>query len=419
MTAPVPVGLRLEAPGFPHDEVRRRAVCGVEAVFPCLLNSAPAYGRAVFGETPGRGAVALDGIDTMRLVPPVLMPERLEQLIELGREPYYADVDLSTSIGGFASSLPVFVSAMGSTATAHSEIGTRLAVQAARAGIPLVVGENVCAVHGYDRRSSLHAPTFKERAFMYVDNLAGGSGGLVVQQSTEDADAELWNHVYSDPSFHPLVASGRLAFELKLGQGAKGCSGGITMVDSAAADHLADRFALEAVNGGTLLRISAPGTFTQDILRSQVRLIRNNFPDVRVWVKLPPGRDLAVAATTAWEAGADAVTVDAASGGSGLAPTALLQHLGLPLDACLAQFVDVAGPLLVSGRMWEGSRAVKALALGATAVGIGRAALLAVAEEPERGLLNLLAAMALEMQLLTAALGKYSIARLGREDLWP
>lgn len=410
---------RLEAPGFPLEEVRRRARCGVEAVFPCLPESDQAYGRAVFGETPDRVEQAFDAVDAMRLVPPVLMPERLVKLIDLGREPYHADVDLTATVGGFTSALPLYVSAMGSTAAAHSQMGTQLAVQAARAGVPLVLGENVCAVHGYDRRTSAHAASFKERAFSYVDNLADGLGGLVIQQSTEDADAELWNHVYSDPSFHPLVAAGRVAFELKLGQGAKGCSGGITMVDAAAAEHLSDRFALEEITGATLLRVSAPGTFTQDILRSQIRLMRNNFPDVRVWVKLPPGRDLAVAAATAWDAGADAVTVDAACGGSGLAPTALLQHLGLPLDACLAQLSGHTGPLLVSGRMWEGARVIKALALGAHAAGIGRAALLAVAEQPEKGLLNLLAAMALEMQLLTAALGKYSVGRLGREDVWP
>jgi len=40
--------------------------------------------------------------------------------------------------------------------------------------------------------------------------------------------------------------------------------------------------------------------------------------------------------------------------------------------------------LNVSGRIWEGGRALKCLALGASAVGLGRAALVAVAEDAER-----------------------------------
>ncbi|SFP25996.1 hypothetical protein SAMN05421810_10253 [Amycolatopsis arida] len=43
--------------------------------------------------------------------------------------------------------------------------------------------------------------------------------------------------------------------------------------------------------------------------------------------------------------------------------------------------------LLASGRMWEGRRATTRLAMGATAVGLGRAALLAVDEDPAAGTL--------------------------------
>ena len=64
--------------------------------------------------------------------------------------------------------------------------------------------------------------------------------------------------------------------------------------------------------------------------------------------------------------------------------------------------------------MWEGGRAVKALALGATAVGLGRAALLAVDEDPEHGLVRLVESLALEMRLLISALGKYSAGRARR-----
>ncbi|MFD9645967.1 alpha-hydroxy-acid oxidizing protein, partial [Streptomyces sp. NPDC059082] len=67
---------------------------------------------------------------------------------------------------------------------------------------------------------------------------------------------------------------------------------------------------------------------------------------------------------------------------------------------------------------WEGGRAVRALAHGATAVGLGRAALIAVDEDPEHGLERLVDSIALELQLLISALGKYAVTALDPEDLW-
>jgi len=153
--------------------------------------------------------------------------------------------------------------------------------------------------------------------------------------------------------------------------------------------------------------------------------MRNNYPRARVWVKLTPARDVREAAQVAWNAGADAVTVDGAEGGSGWAPLAFLQHVGLPLGECLKRLSGLehgrfehTASLLVSGRMWEGSRAAKCLALGANAVGLGRAALIAVDTDPEEGLINLAECLALELRMLTSAMGKYRSAELSAEDVW-
>jgi glutamate synthase domain-containing protein 2 len=146
--------------------------------------------------------------------------------------------------------------------------------------------------------------------------------------------------------------------------------------------------------------------------------MRNNYPRAKIWVKLPPARDVREAAFVAWEAGADAVTVDGAEGGTGWAPVAFLQHVGLPLGECLHRIGDHPSCLLVSGRMWEGARVAKCLALGANAVGLGRAALLAVDTDAENGLVNLVECLSLELQMLTSALGKYHVAALSPEDVW-
>ncbi|PWW54821.1 glutamate synthase-related protein [Actinokineospora spheciospongiae] len=397
------------AAGFPEEQVRARARNGTAEAFPPAAD----YGRAMFGAVPDPAAGPVDDLDAARLVPPVFMPRRLEKLIDLGREPEHTDVDLSTVVGGFRSALPVFLSAFGSTELGSRELGVAASTQAGQLGVPMVIGENMVPVHGFGGSPIL------ARIEAYLDAVADGLGGVVVQQSTEDADSEVWNLVHSSPAAAPLLETGRLAFELKVGQGAKPGLGGMTVLDAAEATRLADRFSMHDVFGsGERLRCATPGTFTEEIVRQQIRFMRNNFPRAKVWVKFHPGRDIARAAEVAWAAGADSVTVDGAEGGTGWAPTAFLRHVGLPLAECLRRIGPPSGCLLVTGRMWEGSRVVRGLALGATAAGLGRAALLAVAEDPRAGLVRLVECLALEARLLISALGKYTATDLDPEDLW-
>ncbi|MFL6136575.1 MAG: glutamate synthase-related protein [Frankiaceae bacterium] len=407
-------GLRADA--FPEAAVRSRARSGAADAFP----DAQDYGRALFGADPEALAATADPIDRLRLVPPVFVPQRLEKLVELAREPVHRDVELDTVVGGFRSTLPLYVSAFGSTKVASVDLGVAASRQAGLLGIPMVVGENVMPVDGYGRLETGAERSLLARITAYAGHVPDGSGGVVVQQSTEDADAEVWNIVYSDPNVQSMLESGRLAFELKVGQGAKPGLGGMTLLDRAKAARLADAYAMDDIYGDAdrMLRCSSPGTFTEEILRHQVRLMRNNYPRARVWVKLPPARDVRAAAQVAWQAGADAVTVDGAEGGTGWAPVAFLQHVGLPLAECLRRLAGHPSCLLVSGRMWEGARIAKCLALGANAVGLGRAALIAVDTDPENGLRNLAACLSLELQLVTSAVGKYHVGALRPEDVW-
>ena len=402
----------LTAPGFPEEEVRQRARAGAAAAFP----PAGDYGQVLFGAEP---AGRTDALDAMHLVPPVFMPQRLAKLIDLGHEPTHRDVRLATMIGGFRSTSPVYVSATGSTRAAGGDLGLALSRQAGALGIPMVIGENVVPVNGYGRRGEDAGRSLLGRLTAYTERLGEGLGGVAVQQSTEDADAEVWNLVYSDPSALPLLETGRLAFELKVGQGAKPGLGGMTVLDAVAAARTGDRYGIDPLfSDGRVLRSSSPGTFTAEILRQQIRLMRNNFPRARVWVKLHPGRDVAEAVRVAAAAGADAVTVDGAEGGTGWAPNAFPRQVGLPLAECLRRITEPPPCLLVSGRMWEGGRAVKCLALGAKAVGLGRAALLAAAEDPEEGLIRFLECLDTEIRLLVSALGKYAPDALDRDDVW-
>jgi methylamine---glutamate N-methyltransferase subunit C len=403
----------LRAPQLPEAAIRARARSGTAAVFPDISG----YGQALFGASVRSHA---DVLDQARIVPPVFVPRRLEKMFDLGREPLYTDVSLGSDVGGLVSPLPVFLCAFGSTQVG-SGLGAAASTQAGRLGIPMVIGENVVPMQGYGRMAGTPEDGLLARIQAYSQAVPDGLGGVVVQQSTEDADAEVWNLVYSDPFATGLLDTSRLAFELKVGQGAKPGLGGMTVLSRAAAAEVSEQYAVDEAFGGDaeqVLRCSSPGTFTEEILRQQIRLMRNNYPRARIWVKLHPGRDIAHATQVAWSAGADAVTVDGAEGGTGWAPSVFLDHVGLPLAECLRRIGKHDTKLLVSGRIWEGSRALKCLAMGATAVGLGRAALLAVHEDPADGLVRLVDCMELELRLLLSALGKYSVRDLTTDDLW-
>jgi glutamate synthase domain-containing protein 2 len=426
-----------------YTDIARKAVYGRAAVYPLYPGvTEECVGEALLSvqniEGPVRRFYSLDDII---LLPPQFTPLRLKKAMELVREPIYADVTTETTIGGFRVKLPIVVAAMGSQPVAHKR-GLILSRGAAKAGIVLVVGENVATVHGYERRLSGH-PSFKERALAYLENVEGGFGGLVIQQSVEDANFELWKKVYSDPDFDEYIRKGLVGFEIKCGQGAKPGLGGEIMVTREVALRLRDRFHLsddpeEAVRD-FYERHSVPGTFTEEILSEQIRGMvneyRSQYRRVKIWVKTGPYRDLDRVIDVVDRAGADCITIDGKEGGTGMAPTVALRDLGYPTLVCLKRIHDakmrgVKVDMIISGGLSDGGDVVKALCLGADAVAMGRPFLVASEarvgpahtptkrlENPAMGVVNFVEALRVEIQMLTSALGKYSIHDLSREDV--
>jgi 4-hydroxymandelate oxidase len=113
--------------------------------------------------------------------------------------------------------------------------------------------------------------------------------------------------------------------------------------------------------------------------------------------------------------------------GHGAAGVVVSNHGGRNLDTvpataeALPPVVEaVAGrvPVLVDGGIRRGSDVAKALALGATAVLVGRAPLWGLAAAGAAGVARVLELLHLELQVTMALLGVRSIEELGPEIFW-
>lgn len=137
--------------------------------------------------------------------------------------------------------------------------------------------------------------------------------------------------------------------------------------------------------------------FTQNPTWEDVRWLKKACGDLPLIIK---GVMTADDAELAVEAGADGVMVSN-HGGRAL-------DCSLPAIDALPEVVKAVGdrvPVLVDGGVRRGTDVVKALALGATAVGVGKPFFFALAVEGERGVLNMLRILQRETEAAMAICG--------------
>ncbi|MDP6627356.1 MAG: glutamate synthase-related protein [Methanopyri archaeon] len=365
-----------------------------------------------YGSHPWSSRKGYPGLDDIQIMPRLFGGH--DKRVELGRDPIYTDVDTATEIGGLTSYMPATVCALGSTKVANG-VADQIVVAAARQGVPYVIGENVMVTHGEDR--------LKELIDLYHANQMTGYGGILVEGNENEIALGI---------FDKAAAYGADGIEIKLGQGAKPGLGGIVRLTEVAE---AERYRklgyhVEDMGDGTWIRHSAAGAPSVEGLIDQVKVLKETY-DIPVWAKLGGFTDVHEIVYALAEAGVDNITVDGSEGGTGMAPTDVMNEVGLPtlallrktrseLDAYAEEFPDAEDDLptlIIAGGIYKGSQVVKSLALGADAAGMGRPWINAARFNGEEGVENYGGALLQEIQMSTLTTKRYDTADLDRSDV--
>jgi glutamate synthase domain-containing protein 2 len=254
---------------------------------------------------------------------------------------------------------------------------------------------------------------------------------------------------------HPDYLNVAAALEIKIGQGAKPGIGGHLPGEKVTRDISRTRMIPE----GTDAISPAPhhDIYSIEDLRQLIYALKEATHYTKpVAVKVAAVHNIAPIASGIVRAGADIVVIDGLRGGTGAAPTVIRNNVGLPIELAIAavdqrlreEGIRNRASLVAAGSIRNSADVVKAIALGADAVYIATAALVAMGchlcqrcytgkcnwgiatQDPyltkrlnpnigERRLVNLLRAWSLEIKEMMGGMGINAIESLrgNREHL--
>jgi glutamate synthase domain-containing protein 2 len=294
-----------------------------------------------------------------------------------------------------------------------------------------------------------------------------GDGGML-DLEREASDQLVYQVLPSRYGFNPHHLRTANAAEIVVGQGAKPGTGGVLLGAKVSPIIAEARQLPPGVDQRSPVR--HPDFVGPDDMQIKIEELREATDgQIPIYVKIGACRvpdDVKLAC----KAGADVIVIDGMEGGTGASPDSLMNHTGIPTMAATVEAVAALREmklegvvnLIVSGGIRNGVDAAKALALGADAVSIGTAALIALGDnapslaedyaeigtapgfyddwqegrdpagistqEPElaarldpelggRRLANYLRTLVLEAQTLARACGKSHVHNLEPEDL--
>ncbi|WP_422446994.1 glutamate synthase-related protein [Thermoanaerobacterium sp. DL9XJH110] len=175
------------------------------------------------------------------------------------------------------------------------------------------------------------------------------------------------------------------AIEIKIGQGAKPGIGGHLPGEKVTEDISRTRM----IPAGTDAISPAPhhDIYSIEDLRQLIYALKEATRYKKpVGVKIAAVHNVAAIASGVVRAGADILTIDGFRGGTGAAPQAIRDHVGIPIELALARVdeqlrkegIRHMASIIASGGIRQSADVLKAIALGADAVAIGTSALIAM-----------------------------------------
>lgn len=239
-----------------------------------------------------------------------------------------------------------------------------------------------------------------------------GDGGMTAEER-DQSKYLVYQYLPSRYGMNPNDLRKADAIEIVLGQGAKPGGGGMLL-----GQKITDRVAgMRTLPPGIDQRSASrhPDWTGPDDLTIKIRELREITDwEKPVYVKVGASRtyyDVKLAV----HAGADVVVVDGMQGGTAATQEVFIENVGIPTLAALPQAVQALQELgvhrqvqlIISGGIRTGADVAKALALGADAVAIGTAALIAIGDNDP--------VYAAEYEALGSAAGFYDDFQDGRD----
>jgi glutamate synthase domain-containing protein 2 len=290
---------------------------------------------------------------------------------------------------------PVFTGALGSTEIARKN-WEHFAVGAAISGITIVCGENVCGIDpGLElspAKKVANAPDMDRRIEAYR-RYYSGYGEILIQMNVEDTNLGVAEYIINKHKIETI--------ELKWGQGAK-CIGGeikVAQLDRAlelqrrgyiVTPDPSDPIVQASYKDGAIKefeRHSRLGFVTQESFMKEVERLRAlGFKRITLKTGAYSLKELAMAIRYCSDAHIDLLTIDGASGGTGMSPWRMMEEWGIPsiyLHAAAYEYASILSAkgrrvpdLAFAGGFSAEDHVFKALALGAPyvkAICMGRA----------------------------------------------